>query len=300
MKPIDTIFPTNPIPRNAAKHSAWKRLISRLSPNIQSGLLFFCVLFSVQFLFLLSHEGGHALADVFQGHEIRLLYVHPFYFSGYARANIYFDRVLNHAAGPFLGMLVPLLIFIPLWKRRSVVLLPLLMFFPWAAIETGTNVTQISQTGDYFNIIRLTGLPEAVITVPCLVLLFVGMFFFVFLLPLLGLSPKDWRTLLALPAAVMLWSGASILAAHLVVPGSPIDVIYYEGADVIQTAEGVWPRGVLLVMLLAIIYLTLYRLLYPRLPSWLKSGMVQVCWSDLRIPALAAAACVIVGVILIR
>jgi hypothetical protein len=246
----------------------------------------------------LFHEGGHALADLLEGNLPRLLYAHPFNFAGFSRP-IFVDRVLNHSAGPVIGVLVPLLIFILLWKRRSVAVLPLVMVFPWAAMETGANVIQITQTGDYHNIIRLTGLSEAVIVIPCLVLFVIGSFFFLLLMPLLGLGPKDWRVFFVLPAAVILWGGVSIVVAHLVVPGSPIDVIYHEGTTVIQAAQ-TSQLGLLLVLLLDVLYLSLYRVIYPRIPSWLRSETVLLTWKELRIPALSAAACVIAGLILIH
>jgi hypothetical protein len=266
---------------------------------LRTFLLFFCVLLSMNFWFLLFHEGGHALADFSEGNVTKLLYVHPFTFAGCARP-IFRDIVLNHAAGPVMGVLVPLLISTPLWKRRSTALLPLVTLFPWAAICTGGSVSNIAWTGDYHQIIRLTGLPEAAIVIPGLVMLVIGIFFFLSLLPLLGLSPKDWRVLLVLPAAVIPWIGASILVAHLVVPGSPIDTIYYEGTLVIWSATANGLGFLLDATGLAVIYLTLYRLIYPRLPSWLKSETVLLTWKDLRIPALSAAACVIVGLILIH
>ena len=42
-----------------------------------------------------------------------------------------------------MGVLVPMLIFIPLWKHRFTALLPLVMVFPWAAILAGGNVGHI-------------------------------------------------------------------------------------------------------------------------------------------------------------
>ncbi len=299
MIPNDSVIHTNPIPRLGGKQGAWKRLLSRLTPSIRSGLLFFCLLFSLRFWLLLIHEWGHALPNLIGGSVIKLLYAHPFTFSGFVRP-IFNDKVVTHAAGPVMGVLVPLLIFILLWKHRSVALLPLLMVFPWVAMEAGANLIQIGQLGDYHNIIRLTGLPEAVIVIPCLVLFFIGAFFFLLLMPLLGLGPKDWRGLLVLPAAVLLWIGVSIFVSRLVVPGSPIDVVYQEGWSILQNPAGVGSFDVLLVLFLGMIYLTLYRLIYPRIPSWLRSETVLLTWNDLRIPALSAAACVIVGLILIH
>jgi hypothetical protein len=289
----------NTISRPVNETKADKDTRKARTTAILSILLFFCVLFSLRFWLLLFHEGGHAMADLIQGNVTRLLYAHPFTFAGYSRP-FFLDKVLNHVAGPVMGVLVPLLIFILLWKRRSVALLPLVMVFPWAAMETGADVIQIAQMGDYHNIIRLTGLPEAVIVIPCLVLFVIGFFFFLSLMPLLGLGPGDWRVLFVLPAAVILWGGVSIGVARLVVPGSPIDVVYHQGTSIIKNPLGIGQLDVLLVLLLNVVYLTLYRLIYPRIPSWLRLETVLLTWKDLRIPGLAAAACVIVGLILIH
>jgi len=273
--------------------------VSAFGAALRTFLLFFCVLFSLRFLILLFHEGGHALPDLIDGNVIKVLYAHPFTFAGLALP-VNDDRVITNAAGPVMAVLVPLLIFILLWKHRSVALLPLVMVFPWVAIETCANVISIAQMGDYYKIIRLTGLPEAVIFIPCLVLFVIGFFFCLLLVPLLGLGPKDWRVLIVLPAAVILWIGVSILVARLVVPGSTIDIVYHEGTIISQMASGIGPFDVLLMLFLGVIYLTLYRLIYPRIPSWLKTETVLLTWKDLRIPALSAAACVILGLILIH
>ena len=264
--------------------------------SLRAFLLFFCALFSLRFWLLLFHEGGHALAIWWiEGATPRLLYAHTFFLNGYARPIAAFGWVHTHAAGPVVVTLCSLLIFILVWKQRSVALLPLVMFFPWAAMETGVNVINIGQMGDYYHIIRLTGLPEAVIEIPCLLLFFIGGFFSLLLMPLLGLGPKDWRVLIVLPAAVILWTIVGFVAARLVVPGTPIDVVYHE-----QVMNGIWQFYLLVVLLLGVIYLTLYRLIHPRLPSWLKSEPALLDWKDLRIPALSAAAFVIVGLILIH
>jgi hypothetical protein len=266
---------------------------------LRTFLLFFCVLFPLRFLILLFHEGGHVLPDLIDGNVTKIFYVHPFTFSGFAGLGFEY-RVITYAAGPVMMVLVPLLIFILLWKHRSAALLPLIMVFPWAAMEAGINLVQIAQTGDYHNIIYLTGLSEAVFVIPCLVVFVFGCFFFLSLMPLLGLGTKDWRVLLVLPAAVIPWIGVSILVARLVVPGSPIDIVYHEGTMITQGASGIGPFDVLLMLFLGVIYLTLYRLIYPRIPSWLKTETILLTWKDLRIPALSAAACVIVGLILIH
>lgn len=299
MNKPDTFTQTYPTPHLAAKQDMWISLLSRLASTVKSILLYFCLLFSLRFWNLLFHEGGHALSALTCGTITKVLYAHPFTFAGFAYP-VPCDRVIIHAGGPVIGLLVPLLIFILLWKRRSVALLPLVMIFPWAAIGEGGEVrSQIpGGFGDYYQIIRLTRLPEAAIIIPGLVTLVIGIFFFLCLLPLLGLGPKDWRVLLVLPIATMLWSGVSILVAHMVGPGSPIDVIYHE--NIIGYAEENWQGFLFRAVVLAVIYFTLFRLIYPRLPSWLKSETVLLTWKGLRIPALSATACVIAGLILIH
>ncbi len=273
--------------------------VNAFGAALRTFLLFFCVLFSLRFWLLLFHEGGHALPDWIDGNVIKVLYAHPFTFAGLVRP-VNSDRVITNAAGPVMMVLVPLLLFILLWKHRSVALLPLVMVFPWAAMEAGMDGFQIRQMGDYPNIIHITGLPEAVIVIPCLVLFVIGVFFFVLLMPLLGLDPKNWRGLLVLPAAVLLWTGVSIVVACLVIPGSPLESVFPEETSIIQMGPGIGPVDVLLMLLLGGIYLTLYRLIYPRLPSWLRSETVVLTWKDLRIPALSAAAWLILGLILIH
>ncbi len=273
--------------------------VNAFGAALRTFLLFFCVLFSLRFLILLFHEGGHALPDLIDGNVIQVLYAHPFTFAGFAFP-VNDDRVITNAAGPVMAVLVPLLIFILLWKHRSVALLPLIMVFPWAAMEVGINVVEITQKmSDYNNIIHLTGLSEAVIVIPCLVLFVIGCFFFLSLMPLLGLGPKDWRALLVLPAAVILWGGVSIVVASLVIPSSTIENIHAEGTSIIQMGLGVGSFDILLMLLLGGIYFTLYRLIYPRLPSWLKSETIFLTWKDLRLPALLAAVSMILGLIII-
>jgi hypothetical protein len=260
-------------------------------------LLFFCVLFSLRFLILLFHEGGHALPDLIAGTIPRILYAHPFSFGGLVYTTVV--DVISAAAGPVMMVLVPLLLFILLWKHRSVALLPLVMAFPWAAMEAGMDGFTIRQMGDYPSIIHITGLPEAVIVIPCLVLFVIGGFFFLLLMPLLGLGPKNWRVLLALPAAVLLWTGVSIVVASLVFPGSPVESVIPEEMSMIQAGSGIGPVDVLLMLLVGVLYLTLYRWISPRLPSWLRSETVALTWKDLRIPALLAVVSVLLGLLII-
>jgi hypothetical protein len=52
-------------------------------------------------------------------------------------------------------------------------------------------------------------------------------------------------------------------------------------------------------LLLAALYITLYRKIHPRLPAWLRTEMIHLTWKDLRAPALLAVISAILGVLII-
>jgi hypothetical protein len=278
---------------------------SRTLPAVsRSILLLFCVVLQLQFLTFILHEGGHALNALAHGVPIAAFYVHPFSFAGYALPSASWTDVLTdvwfHAMGTVVSLLVSLLIFVLLWKRRSVANLPLVILFPWNAIVAGVGVIYIpAQTGDYYNIMQLAGLPGAVFYAPGILLLLLGIFLFVSLLPLLGLAPRDPKSLYAIPAGLLLWSILSIPVAYLFVPGSPIDVQYQRGAEIIQTANGNLITVGIMGVLIAAICVGLYRWIYPDLPPWLRTETANLTWKDLRLPALLAASCVVIGLVVV-
>jgi hypothetical protein len=251
-------------------------------------------------MFSILHEGGHALNTLAHGVSITILYAHPFSFAGYARPIPTWNSVWFHASGTVVALLVSLLIFILFWKRRSITNLPLVMLFPWIAILSGVGVIYIpAQTGDYYNIMQLTELPGAVFYVPGILLLLLGIFFFVSILPLLGLAPDDGRSLFAVPAGLLLWSFLGIPVAYLFAPGSPIDVQYQLGGDIIQSAKSAPITAGIMGGLIAVIYISLYRWMYPKLPAWLRTETINLTWKDLGIPGLLAAISIVLGLILI-
>jgi hypothetical protein len=267
---------------------------------VRSTLLFFCLVFPLTFLHSILHEGGHALNMLAHGEPVTTLYIHPFSFAGFSRPMPTYNSVWFHAMGTLVALGVSLLIFILLWKRRSISNLPLVMLFPWIAIISGVGVIYIpAQTGDYYNIMQLAGLPGAVLFVPGILLILLGIFFFVSLLPLLGLAPSDARSLIPIPAGLLLWSLLSIAVAYLFVPGSPVDVHFQLANEIIQTANSAPITAVIMGVLIAAIYVGLYRWIYPRLPAWLRTETVIPTWKDLRLPGILWAVSVIVGLIII-
>ncbi len=260
---------------------------------IQSALLLFFTLFPLSFLCLIFHEGGHALAEVMSGGTVDLFYVHPFSLNGYIRPVSDWGNIGMHVAGGISGLVVALGIFLLVWKHRSVSTLPLVMLFPWTAILLGIQVMLV--VGDWRNLARLTGMPEIFLNVTGGLILLMGIFLFISAFPLLGLAPENKWSLLVLPAAVVLWGLIGLMVGYLVVPGSPVDVKYSLADEILTAAKSLPLSEAVVCAFLAGIYITLYRLVYRRLPSGLHTETTQLTWRELQMPGLLAVVCVILG-----
>ena len=279
---------------------AGRKAVPLLTAILQSTLLFFLVLFPVSFMLLLLHEGGHALVNLALGSKVEVLYAHPFALDGYVRPFAAVENVWEDAAGNILAHLTSLLIFILFWKRRSVKILPLVMLFPMSALRAGFDVMNLANGGgDYNNIVRLTGFSTTPFHVLNITLAVVGIFLFISLFPLLGLAPRQWRALLVIPAGLVLWGLVGVAVAYLTVPGSPIDVRYHLGESLINGSKMYPSYGWILGLLLASLYVTLYRWVERKLPAGLRTEAVTLAWKDLGLPAMLAAASSVLGLFLI-
>jgi hypothetical protein len=228
---------------------------------------------------------------------VNAFYVHPFMLNGYVRPIMFWHDPWMHAAGPVLGILGSMLIFLFTWKRRSTALLPLVMFFPLALIDQGGNLLMV--LGDINNLVQLTRLPPLLFQVLGGVMLVVGILFFLSLLPLLGVAPGEAKVFLVLTAPALLWAGIGLAIACLLVPSSDFAIRYNLVEEFLMgTRMGTIASGVIFA-LFSVLYLTLYRWLDPHLPAWLRSAKVTLTWKDLRLPGLLAVASVIIGFIII-
>jgi hypothetical protein len=262
---------------------------------LQSTLLLYFSLITSNFMGSILHEGGHALSNLLQGGTVTLFYVHPFPFSGYSRP--FFDSVLTHILGYLLDILIPLAIFILIWKRRSVSNLPLLVLFAFGAILNG--LTMSSGGYDVANLVRLTGLPVGLFTALGISLFIAGLFFMSSAFPLLGLAPENRKSLLVIPAAYFIQCVIGLLVAYLCIPGSPADTRFGLGSELIMTAHMGAVIFPIVGLFLAVIYVSLYRWIYRKLPAGLRTETVTLTWKDLRIPGFLAAISLILGLIII-
>ncbi len=271
-----------------------KRPAERL-PAVRSALLLLFLFMLLKFLQFLFHEGGHALYLLACGAPVTL-YIHPFLFSGFARPILPAAGVWSDVLGSAVALPVSLLISLPFWKRRSVALLPVVMLFPFTAMLDGFNIMGI--TGDFWNVVQSTGLPAVLFMFLGVVIICIGVIALFSLLPLTGLDPNDSKAFFVLPASLFLMSTLSFLAAYLFVPGSPIDLEYFAGREILAGADS-FLLTLVLGVILAGLYTTLFRKLYPRLPAWLHSGTAALAWKDLLLPGLLWLVSLVIGLIII-
>lgn len=261
---------------------------------LRSTLLKFCLTLVVGMALIL-HEGGHALYIVLHGIPTTL-YVHPFTFPGYARPIIDMS-IWGNILGSVSAFAFSLPVFLLFWKRRSTILLPLVMLVPGGALDVGFNCLA---GGDFRNVIQYNGVSPVLIYILGILFLVAGILLTFVTLPLFGLDPQDKKALFVLPAGTLLANVLSLLVACFLVPGSPIDLQYFLAQEIVPGARLLLLVQTITWFVFAVLYVTLYRRLYSKLPAWLRTETVALTWKDLRLPALLAAFCVILGLILIR
>ena len=98
------------------------------------------------------HELGHAFADWVYGIPVSNIDVilHPFLPPGTGISGIFPDNLagFTYAAGPLANIVIGLLVFIVLWRKRSAYLLPFLMWGPIACVQEGMNLAaNVTQAG---------------------------------------------------------------------------------------------------------------------------------------------------------
>ena len=209
--------------------------------------------------------------------------------------------VWDYAAGHVATVMISLPLFIFLWRRRSVAILPFVMWFSWNASHAFMTVSGLAQGIDDFNhVINMTGWPAWPFFATFSILAIVGFFSFVSFFPLLGLEPKDKRTFFVIPVGFLLWTFMSLIVAYLFVPGSRADVQFYMGENIISSAiDGVFV-GLIMGVLFAVVYFTLYRVIERKLPTSLRTKKRNLVWRDLLIPGILSVICIVVGILIIR
>jgi hypothetical protein len=272
----------------------FRRLPGERLPALRSTLMFVLIFMTVYFFQGVLHEGGHSLFLLGGGIPVTL-YVHPFFFSGFSRPIIPASGALYDILGSVTSLLLSLAVSFSVWKRRSPALLPFVFLFPYSALGDGFNV--MGFMGDFQNVVQKTGLPAILFLLPGALIFCIGILSFLSLLPLFGLDPNGNKALFVIPAAMWTISCLSLAVAHVFVPGSPIDLEYFAGREILLSVNNF--LFLYIGIVLAILYVTVFRRLYPRLPAWLRTDSVELTWKDLRLPALLWACTVAIGLIVV-
>ena len=246
-----------------------------------STFLLFCLLFVLRIVGLTLHEGGHAMYQVFHGVSA-WLYVHPFNMEGFSKPDS--SSILSHL-GAAVAIPAAILITLPFWKRRSLASLPIVLLFPWVLATTGMYMLLLQ--GDWHNLIVSAEVPPVVFVVLGAVIVHFWLLPDVHAFPPARNGSAKQKIALRSPAALFLWGFVSMLVVHRVVPGSPYDVQFTIAAEMVPNSNA-FAIGTVIWAILAVVYHTLFRRVYPRLPAWLRTETVNLTWKDLRIPALLA------------
>jgi hypothetical protein len=157
----------------------------------------------------------------------------------------------------------------------------------------------LGHTGDYHNIMIITGWSPLYFYAISLILTVVGVFFFVSLFPLLGLAPEDRKSLLVLPIGMLLFTVLGIPFAYYLVPGSPIDLQYHLAHEIILSA---YYRPLFMGavgIFLSLLYITLYRSFYRRIPVSLRTDLTSLSWRDFLYPGLLFVISMVLGFMVI-
>ncbi|MFW9958535.1 MAG: hypothetical protein ACFFCT_10730 [Candidatus Odinarchaeota archaeon] len=272
-----------------------------VTSTIQSTLLLFFILFPMIFIDSLIHEGAHLLASWSPEVTVYLFYVHPFSMDGFVFVYGFGGfTVWELAAGHVTPVLISLPLFLLLWRRRSIAILPLVMWFPWTIGSSQWFIGFAQGIDDFNHILDITGWPAWPFLIILSILMVVGMVLFVSFFPLLGLDLKDKRTFFVVPGAFLLYGLVSIIVAYLFVPGSPADVQLHMGEQLISsTISGI--LGVLIIAALFIlVYFTLFPIVERRLPATLRTERRNLVWKDLLIPGILCVISIVIGILLIR
>ncbi len=264
-------------------------------PALRSTVLIFFLFMFLELLHKVFHEGGHSLYLLVRGVPI-MLYVHPYTFSGYGLPVS--DSNLYNILGSTTVVLVGLLISVPFWKRRSRAILPLVMFVPYIALFEGIYVMGVLG-GDFQNLVQSTGLPAVLFLILGALIFCIRIISLLSLFSLAGLDPRNYHALFVLPAAMFLISVLSLLVALLLVPGSPIDRQYFLAGEIVSLASNFIGLWFILGIILAVVYVTLFRKMYPRLPAWLRSATTSMAWKDLCLPASLWAVSMVIGLVIV-
>jgi len=244
---------------------------------VQASLLLF---FSYGTAFIATyavHELGHLIVNLIKGLTITDFVVHPFLLT-YVSALPLTESFDVYISGTLFAIVVCSLIGSIFWKKRSTSNLPLLFFVPMTFLMESMNILTgpTSPGSDFYKIMELTGLPANFFIIIGIVFLCIGIFFFMTLFPLIGIDPEG-RKSTTLIAIFLGFSLYNVLLAIYTYLFATEEFLFYRANNFLII-------GGMLALIITILYVTLYRKYYRKLPSTLRTDIGTVTWKDLQIP----------------
>jgi hypothetical protein len=242
------------------------------------------------------HEIGHYLASLALGVPESGIVLHPFDLSH----NIYggdvsqalgtsMRRAVSGAAGPLLNLALAVTVGMVVWRRRSSLGLPFVIWGSVALLQESVGMiiglVDYPEVGsDWFDVMT-AGVPPALIGLLVVALLVAGSLWILLVVPLVGLSAQDafWRKLLVFLAGIPLFLLAAVV--YLMLPGSSNGE---PASYVLQNRQIALGASVALVAGLA----SLHKPLFPFLDRMSHTRVAQVTWRD-TLPAVGLCGAVI-------
>jgi len=225
------------------------------------------------------HELGHLIVNLIKGLTITDFVVHPFLLT-YVSASPLTESFDVYIAGTLFALVMCSLIGSIFWKKRSTSNLPLLFFVPMTFLVESINIlTGPTNPGsDFYKIMEFTGLPANFFIIIGIVFLCIGIFFYMTLFPLIGIEPEGRKstTFIVIFLGFILYD---ILLAIYTYMFATEEFLFYRANNFLII-------GGILAVIITVLYVTLYRKYYCKLPSTLQTEKGTVTWKDLQIPGV--------------
>jgi hypothetical protein len=268
---------------------------------LKAALLFMGASFFAFCLCLFVHEIGHYLSFTILGIPSGGIVLNPFGGNYAIRLGEYgtpWRRALFGFSGPFLTVLIGVMVSLLLWRRRAPVLLPLLMVGSTSLLteSVGMILDITDASGDWAKVMQI-GIPAGILWLLAVVMLIAGCIWMLQLLPLTGIRSQDalWRKLVVYLAGFPVFFLCAVIYQTLFggdyyIPGrgGPLLMEDLRKAKSIQLGASI----VLTIMVTA-----LHKPLFPWLDRLSHTPVGQVRWRDTLIAIGLGAAIVIIQLV---
>jgi hypothetical protein len=242
------------------------------------------------FAFLLSgflHETGHYLASTIQGVPIRGIVLDPFG----QDYNIYLGdtiaifatpaaKAFNGAAAPFFDVFIGVMISSLLWRKRSPVLLPLLMVGSTSLlIESVAIIIEFKGiVGSDFGKIVAIGVPPSILVLLAIVMFAAGCIWQLQFLPLAGIRSQDpfWRKLVVFLAGIPVLLLCAVIYQTLF--GGDYYVPTWRGYMLMENLRKAKTIELGVSIVLFTVIAALHKPLFPWLDRLSHTPVAQVRW----------------------